>query len=758
MRCGMNNSGNKRKRILMLFLTLTLVALALAGCKKSGSPDEETEQKDYVYVPEYLQLDLGISSENMNVNSTVAYGDVLYMVVTSWDEEKGSESGLYKYNMVEGKTEKLPIEFGENDYINRLAVTGEGMLVALVNRTSYDLDENGEVSNYSSSMELMQIGDDGHEIGSLDISGVLSEEDSYVQYFTIDGQGNYYLYDGSQVLHVVTPELQKICDITTDNWINDMVVSKEGDVYITSYGENGLELKKVDLDTKSLGQKLEGVSSGYGNQSYYPAVTKSILVSGEQVGLYDVASATEEKLFSWLDVDVNNNYISQAGELSDGRIWALYQDYEASENKPELLVVKKVNASEVTPKEEITYGTLGLDWELKKLIIDFNKTNEKYRIVVKEYGAEDYQAGRTQFNADITTGNCPDLIDLTNGNYTLYANKGILEDLYPFMEKSGLKKEDYLENVLKAYEVDGKLYAVIPEFYVSTTMAKKSVVGDVDGWTLSEMLDFVEKSNPENVFEYGDRSGIFYYCIYYNIDEFIDWENGKCSFDGEDFIRTLEFAAKFSDGEEINWNESKGTYSKLKEDKILLLQGSVSSVQNYQMYKGMFDGEVAFVGYPNNERQGNLIQPSGGCVGISSKSGNKDGAWEFVQTIIGKEHQENMTDDWGFPVMVSALEKKFEADMTPEYYEDENGEQVESMKTSWGYNDFNIDIYAATQEEIDTVWALLKSANKISGSVDEQLINIITEETEPFFKGQKSAADTAAVIQNRIQIYVNENR
>lgn len=63
-----------------------------------------------------------------------------------------------------------------------------------------------------------------------------------------------------------------------------------------------------------------------------------------------------------------------------------------------------------------------------------------------------------------------------------------------------------------------------------------------------------------------------------------------------------------------------------------------------------------------------------------------------------------------------------------------------------------------TQEEVDAVWALIKSADKMSGSVDEQLNNIITEETEPFFKGQKSAADTAAVIQNRIQIYVNENR
>ncbi len=42
--------------------------------------------------------------------------------------------------------------------------------------------------------------------------------------------------------------------------------------------------------------------------------------------------------------------------------------------------------------------------------------------------------------------------------------------------------------------------------------------------------------------------------------------------------------------------------------------------------------------------------------------------------------------------------------------------------------------------------------------MDTQLSQIITEESEPFFKGQKSAKDVAGVIQNRIQIYVNENR
>ncbi len=58
----------------------------------------------------------------------------------------------------------------------------------------------------------------------------------------------------------------------------------------------------------------------------------------------------------------------------------------------------------------------------------------------------------------MTTGNCPDIIGLDGLDYNQYANKGIFEDLYPYMEKTGMDRQDFLGNVLEAYEVDGKLY------------------------------------------------------------------------------------------------------------------------------------------------------------------------------------------------------------------------------------------------------------------------------------------------------------
>ena len=742
-------------RKFTFIIVLCMLIFGITACGKGGDP-----AKEYAYVPEYAEFDVKFDY----IGAAISDGDILYMLGSSWEEETGLQSTyLYQYDLLNGTNKEVQLQQGENANISQMAIGADGKLLAVVNNYEYITNDAGEIVDAKSTLELQTLSkEDGSVIESRDISGMMgNQEYAYVQHFCADGQGNLYFSNGETLIIVTDPAGNTICEIEVSNWINNMVTSKEGTVYISSYGEKGLELKPIDLNTKGLGEALAGID-GYGNLEIATGSAKSFLVSDmDTVSLYDVATGTAEELFQWLDVDVNSNYNRYVGELSDGRVWALSESYNSTESTKELVIIKKVKASEVPEKEELVYGAVYLDYNVREEIIRFNKTNAKYRIRVKDYVSDDYQAGMTQFHADLTGANCPDIIDLSAIDFSLYANKGVLEDLYPYMEKSGMKKEDYLENILGAYEVEGKLYGMMPQFYISTTMAKASNVGDVTGWTLSEMLDYAESSEAENLFSYGTRSSVFSYCIYNNIDEFINWETGECFFTGEDFIRTLEFAAKFP--EEIDYNaEQEGTHAKLQNDRILLMQGSISSVQEFQMLQGMFGEEVAYVGYPNSERSGNLIYPTGGNLGMSARSKHKDGAWEFMQYLLTEEYQSSLVSEqgssWGFPIKRSALEAKFEQDMTPEYYTDENGDQVEQMKTSWGYDDFNIDIYAATEEEVAQVRSLIASADRLAGSVNEQLVNIVTEETEAFFKGQKSAADTANVIQNRIQIYVNENR
>ena len=61
-----------------------------------------------------------------------------------------------------------------------------------------------------------------------------------------------------------------------------------------------------------------------------------------------------------------------------------------------------------------------------------------------------------------------------------------------------------------------------------------------------------------------------------------------------------------------------------------------------------------------------------------------------------------------------------------------------------------------TQEEVQTMTDFIKSLS-VPYSYNQDIQNIITEETAPFLQGQKQAADVANIIQSKVRIYVNEN-
>jgi hypothetical protein len=62
-----------------------------------------------------------------------------------------------------------------------------------------------------------------------------------------------------------------------------------------------------------------------------------------------------------------------------------------------------------------------------------------------------------------------------------------------------------------------------------------------------------------------------------------------------------------------------------------------------------------------------------------------------------------------------------------------------------------------TEEQMNKVVAFVESVDTPYYS-DDDVLNIINEELGSFYTGQKSAKDTAAIIQNRVQLYVEENR
>lgn len=628
--------------------------------------------------------------------------------------------------------------------------------------------DDGWAGPTSQIMELCRLSGDGSILSRTDISNALGENQNvYVQNLETDQDGNIYI-SLDQSIVVLDKDGNGICKIDVDNWINEMFSAKDGTVYAVYYGNDGLETHPVDIHAKAMGDAVENLMIGRSGGYMFAPGTDSDLVFSVDSAIYTYSFGDEApvKILDWIDCDIDRDDVRSFAILEDGRVLALLSswDSESGMSTTELVFLTKKKGSEVPEQKILTYGTLYLDYYVRKEIIEFNKTNQEYRIEVKEYITDDsiegYGSGQEQMNADIISGKGPDIIELSSMNMRMYAAKGILEDLYPYMDADEeINREDYLENVRKAFEIDGKLYTMPSRFYITTVLAKVSNVGERNSITLDELIDIVD-GLPEGIrlYEYATKSSILSMNVVMNLEQYVNWNTGECKFNEGEFIKALEFANRF-DTDYKDDSSGLSRPEKIQQDRLLMEQTSISSMEEYIMYEAMFGEPIAFCGYPTSGDNGSFLSNAGCIMAINAKSPNKEGAWQFIRSRLTKEGQESASGrgDFGFPVMKSALEKQFEKDMTEEYYEDVDGSKKRSEKTTWGYDNFSVRIYAAKDYEVETIRKLIENTDTMY-QYDEKIMEIITEEADAYFEGQKSAKETADIIQNRIQVYVNENR
>ena len=202
-------------------------------------------------------------------------------------------------------------------------------------------------------------------------------------------------------------------------------------------------------------------------------------------------------------------------------------------------------------------------------------------------------------NNDITSGaGCPDILDLSNLDVKELASKGVFEDMTPYLEKSSvLSKDDFFENIVDSYTFDGKLVGIPKSFTLNTIVGKTSEVGDKKGWTIDDIIAYAGQHEGASLFEGMTKSGMLYTLLAYDLDSYIDWETGKCSFDSEDFQKVLEFVNTFP--EEYDWqNDDRSTPAKIQSGEVLLNMTGIYQLNSIQEEEAMFGEPVTYIGYP----------------------------------------------------------------------------------------------------------------------------------------------------------------
>ncbi len=804
------------KKVTALLLALCMV-LGLAACGNGG--DDTSQLSGTIYMPEYIDFNLDAEY----INSGYCDGQNVYVIAEIRtetepyvDPDTGESfpnyeytTGIYRIPLDGGEPVKLenfestPIPEGVEGSSNISNIRGgeDGTLWVTedVYTTTFELpadfdpntdDKWNYPSESTNSQILRQLDSTGNELSRIDTSGMQEKLGAdYINSMVMDPEG--YFYTTVQTFGETTSENKVVVldkdqtilfTIEEENRWGQLTLLGDGTVGMSVWSEEGGQvLRTIDKAAKGWGAEYPLPPNG-GN--IYTGSQKYIFYYDNGDSLYGFNKETKagEKILSWSAANINKDELMFFTFLEDGRIvamtrsWGMYGD----DMTMELAILTEADASVLKDKVTLTYATQYLGYEERNKIIDFNKSSDKYRIEIKDYSefntAEDYKAGLTKLNTEIAAGNVPDILNVSGLPIQQYGAKGLLEDLWPYIDNDpDLGRDAIMENVFKAAEQDGKLYQVFSTFSIQTVVGATKVVGDRMSWTLDD-LQAALATMPEGctIFGEGDtKAGMLSNVLAQNMDAFVDWSTGQCSFDSEDFISLLEFCNSFP--LEYDWNnvdreEYEDDNTRVMNGKQMLLNAGLYDLgDSLQMYEVVFNGDYSFIGFPQEDGSVGSSFSIGGGVAMSSTCKDKEGAWSFMREYLMPQYanvdEEYMiggynlsTNKADFEKMVEmAMKKEYQLDVNGNQVLDENGQPIEVPKYSYGFNDLMVDVYATTQEQYDQFMALYNAIDSIS-TYDENIYNIVNEVAGGYFNGDKTVQDTAKQIQDRVTLYVNEQR
>lgn len=545
------------------------------------------------------------------------------------------------------------------------------------------------------------------------------------------------------------------------------MLKPDGTILMVYYADDysAMYLASYDPKTDTAGEPTtlpdSLMTSGY-NDMAIGKTTDIIYTTSNGLYGYSVGDEQPTQIMNFINSDLNVTNLSPVIMLDETHfIGFYYDDYDAGQ---QAAMFTKRNPEDIPDKKVIVLAGSWIDYDMKNRVFQFNKSNDQYRVVVKEYEqyntTEDYQAGYTQLNNDIISGNMPDILIATESlPLDKYIEKGLLADVGKLIEEdSELSGQEFLNNVFDAYKKNDKLYYVIPSFYERTLIGKTSMLDGKTGWNAQEFLDYAN-SLPEGTQLMGEmtRDGFMNYIMSYGGTDYIDVNTGKCNFNSEDFKALLTYAKTLP--EEINYdnyddeNWWENYQSQYRENKTVLMDAYISGLQDMQStLNGYFGEDVTYIGFPSEDRQGAILSANN-LYALSAKSKNLEGAWEFIRYYLTDEYQETLT--YQIPVSKTAFMNRAQEATQKPFYLDENGEKVEYDNT-FEINGESIVLDPLSQEQVNQMVEVITSTTK-RGYYNEDISNIISEETAAFFAGQKSVDEVTDIIQSRAQIFVDEN-
>lgn len=430
-----------------------------------------------------------------------------------------------------------------------------------------------------------------------------------------------------------------------------------------------------------------------------------LLNSGGTLSLYQPGRNTDVPLANWHDCALADATVTGIVQCSDNA-WLCASDFDGK-----IWSIRREAIAE--GKQTLHIAAANGSLELDDLVKQFNRAHRDCVAVIDYYPENAYDRLCTEMMA----GDGPDVLDLTC--LSLPLNSSYLVDLYPYIDADpDLDRDMFVPTVISSLELNGQLTSLPAAFVVLTMTARVADVGERTDWTIEELQNLWEQRTDDIFLMSGwmDRHNFLSWLATLTTGDFIDWENSTARYDSEDFIRQLQFCETLSDYMEYN--------DEIAEKPCL---AEFEDVQNLVRVNGIrynYKEDFTYIGFPGDGEYGSFFDVNQLHFAISANSDKKELAWEFIRLALTKKNQEMICDSWQLPIRQDVM-------------------------------DARIETVVGNVSDRQRFRQLIQKPLRFT-SWNDTIHQIVTEEGEAYFSGQRTVEETAERIQNRVTLFLSE--
>ncbi|MDR2600593.1 MAG: hypothetical protein LBC73_10015 [Oscillospiraceae bacterium] len=750
------------KKLQIVLITVILI-FCLVSCANDGETNKDGNNhtplitdKNYKLIEEIQLYDI-----HNPVNGAKSYNENIVF----WYEEFSSGIKVVKLspdgNVVQTVSIKMPDGFMQ---ILELFITdtGEYEIIATVNKF------NGTVAIIKGIYS--QTGD---EI----TTQILVNDISHFNNTTIDRA--LFTDDGNIALLIWNDEYSNILFLFNNygellgqfilNPNQCIVRLKDGRLAVSYMDGNISTLRIIDFSISSYGETLHLTVSNINrlfptddSQLYDLLVDDGNFLIG-----YILETGEQVRLINWMDAGFIKSEDWIIGFLFNDNIFLLNTMPLLNEGyltwSSTLYLFSYTSDSDSTDAEQKVIITLGGIWfsdEIRREIINFNNENHEYKIEIRDYldsGSMDaWIAGELRLYTDMITGRGPDIIIDTGHNLI---NHNYLVDLYSFIDDdSKLKRTDFFHSILQSLETpEGKLPLITNAFMIQTMLATNENAYKLDPLTFANLLQLLNEFDSLYLAgDYMSRELLIENAIFASDNSFINWDTKNAFIDTDAFINVLEIASRLPEKEDGIIYFDYSNISRLLSGRQLLHQYILMNPEEFHNLQAIAQGAIVSVGMPTLSGGQELVIPREG-IGINIGSPHQEAAWSFIRRFLLPEGELNI----GFPIRIDKYEELIDVLMTPNLWLEDVPEfgivAGEERPREIILDGETINIYAMTVKEAAALREIIDMAS-IRVRSDRAVWAIVQEDIHAYFNGIRDAANTARIMQSRVQIYFDEQK